>query len=49
MALLNAVNRGILTLEDAVSIYGLSVEELASWQQGLARHGFKGLWATRRS
>lgn len=48
LALLNSVNRGILTLEDAGSIYGLTVEELVSWQQGLARQGLKGLFATRR-
>lgn len=46
-AVVSAVRRGLLTLEDACSRYRLSVEEFTSWQRLIERHGLPGLRTTR--
>lgn len=42
-----AVEGGLLTLREACQRYSLSVEEFASWQRSMERHGLAGLRATR--
>jgi hypothetical protein len=42
-----AVRAGLLTLEDACSRYGLTVEEFLAWQHLVDRHGLSGLRSTR--
>ena len=46
-ALLAAIRRGELTLEEARKRYSLSVEELAAWERDFDQHGIYGLRATR--
>jgi Protein of unknown function (DUF1153) len=46
-AVVTAVRRGALTLEDACKRYRLSVEEFTSWQRLIERHGLPGLRTTR--
>ncbi len=41
------VRAGLITLEDACLRYKLSIEEFASWQQLIDRHGLRGLRVTR--
>ena len=41
------VRTGLLTVEDACQRYGLSVEELASWQRLIDKYGVRGLKATK--
>ena len=42
-----AVQGGLLTFEEACERYGLSLEELASWERNVDRSGMKGLRVTR--
>lgn len=42
-----AVNGGLLTIAEACARYGLTLEELASWQRAIEREGMAGLRATR--
>lgn len=42
-----AVNGGLLTMREACERYGLTLEELASWQRAIDREGMPGLRATR--
>ncbi|MED5547133.1 MULTISPECIES: DUF1153 domain-containing protein [Novosphingobium] len=42
-----AVNGGLLTIPEACERYGLTLEELASWQRSIEREGMAGLRATR--
>ncbi len=42
-----AVTGGLLTPEEACGRYGLSAEELSSWQSAYQRHGVGGLRVTR--
>jgi hypothetical protein len=42
-----AVLGGLLSLEEACSIYGLSFDEFRSWQKSLNRYGLAGLKTTR--
>jgi hypothetical protein len=42
-----AVNGGLLTIQEACDRYGLTLEELASWQRAIDREGMPGLRATR--
>ncbi|CDO37467.1 MULTISPECIES: DUF1153 domain-containing protein [Novosphingobium] len=42
-----AVNGGLLTATEACERYGLTLEELASWQRAIEREGMPGLRATR--
>ena len=46
-ALIGAIRRGGITLEQARRLYALSVEEIRSWERQLERHGLHGLRATR--
>ena len=41
------VRSGLISLEDACARYTLSVEEFASWERLIDRHGLRGLRATR--
>ena len=42
-----AVRGGLLSLEEACARYGLTTEELLSWERAVERHGLPGLRATR--
>ena len=42
-----AIGNGILTIAEACKRYGLTLEELASWQRAVEREGMPGLRATR--
>jgi hypothetical protein len=46
-AVVAAVARGVLTLEEACARYRLSVEEFTSWQRLIQKHGVAGLRTTR--
>lgn len=46
-AVVDAVRKGMLTLDDACRHYNLSQEEFNSWQRLIDRHGPRGLRATR--
>jgi len=46
-AVVNAVNTGVLTLDEACARYKLSIEELHAWQSLVERHGPPGLRVTR--
>jgi hypothetical protein len=41
-----AVQAGLLTIDEALARYKLSLEEFAGWQRGLYRHGLRGLQIT---
>lgn len=45
-AVVAAVNGGLITAEEACARYQLSMEELDSWRQAVARHGTKALRVT---
>jgi len=42
-----AVRGGLLSLEEACSRYGLTVEEFLSWQRSIKDYGLAGLRSTR--
>jgi transposase-like protein len=42
-----AVERGLLSTHEACQLYGLTVEELLSWQNSLQRHGYDALKTTQ--
>lgn len=42
-----AVNGGLLTLDEVLERYSLSLEEFAGWQRSLDRSGMDGLRVTR--
>lgn len=42
-----AVEGGLLSIAEACDRYGLTLEELASWQRAVDREGMPGLRATR--
>ena len=42
-----AVNGGLLTIDDVLERYGLTLEEFASWQRAVDRSGMQGLRVTR--
>jgi hypothetical protein len=46
-AVVTAVRRGVLSLDEACARYRLSVEEFTSWQRLIERHGMAGLRTTR--
>jgi transposase-like protein len=46
-AVLAAVRSGAISIEEACRRYGLSDEELLSWQRAFDSHGLPGLRATR--
>jgi hypothetical protein len=41
-----AVQAGLLTLDEALLRYRLTLEEFTSWQRALYRHGLRGLQIT---
>ena len=41
-----AVNGGLLSVDEACDRYGLTLEELASWQRAIERSGMRGLRVT---
>ncbi len=42
-----AVNGGLLTIDEVLERYGLTLEEFAGWQRAVDRSGMKGLRVTR--
>ncbi len=44
-AVVDAVSKGLLALEDACECYALTVDEFRSWQETVDRHGVVGLTA----
>ena len=42
-----AVNGGLLSIDDVLERYGLTLEEFASWQRAVDRSGIQGLRVTR--
>ena len=42
-----AVNGGLLTIDEVLERYNLTLEEFASWQRAMDRSGMKGLRGTR--
>ncbi len=42
----SAVQGGLLTLDEALARYKLTVEEFTGWQRALYRHGLRGLQVT---
>lgn len=45
-AVVQAVDAGLITAEEAMETWGLSEEELDSWRRAVARHGAPALRAT---
>ncbi|GIX14264.1 MAG: hypothetical protein KatS3mg118_2223 [Paracoccaceae bacterium] len=45
-AVVAAVNGGLISAEEACERYSLSLEELESWRQAVARHGTRALRVT---
>jgi transposase-like protein len=46
-AVVQAVRRGVLSLDEACRRYILSPEEFAAWERAIDRHGIHGLRVTR--
>ncbi|NCP19558.1 MAG: DUF1153 domain-containing protein [Erythrobacter sp.] len=42
-----AVNGGLLSIDEVLERYGLTLEEFASWQRAVDRSGMQGLRVTR--
>jgi hypothetical protein len=42
-----AIRGGLLTIDEACARYGLTLDEIMTWQDRIARHGLRGLRATR--
>jgi Protein of unknown function (DUF1153) len=42
-----AVSGGVLSIEEACKLYGLTAEELHGWQCAIYRYGYNGLRVTR--
>src|SRR5580765_3692056 len=42
-----AVNGGLLSVDEACDRYGLTLEELATWQRAVERSGMRGLRISR--
>ncbi len=45
---LQAIEQGLISADDARKRYRLSIEELAEWQTSFARGGFGALLVTKR-
>ena len=45
-AVVQAVDAGLITADEALSLWSLSHEELESWRGAVLRHGVAGLRAT---
>ena len=43
----DAVERGLLTIAQACEQYGLTLQEFVSWQSAIARSGVEGLRVTK--
>ena len=43
-----AVNGGLLTIDEVLERYNLTLEEFAGWQRAVDRSGMQGLRVTRR-
>ena len=43
----SAVQAGLLTLDEALNRYKLTLEEFTGWQRALYRHGLRGLQITQ--
>ena len=43
-----AIRRGLISREEACGRYGISSEELLSWEERLEQHGIDGLRTTRQ-
>jgi hypothetical protein len=41
------VRGGLLSVDDALTRYGLTSEEFQAWQRSIERHGMAGLRTTR--
>ena len=46
-AVVKAVAAGLISEEEALARYSLSVEELDSWRRAISSHGIKALKATK--
>jgi hypothetical protein len=46
-AVVQAVDAGLITPDEAMATWALSEEELASWRAAVARHGIAALRTTR--
>jgi hypothetical protein len=46
-AVVDAVRRGTMNIEDACRHYMLSIEEFAAWERAIEAHGVPGLRVTR--
>ena len=44
-----AVRGGLITIDDALARYNLTIEEYASWERAMMRHGLSGLRTTQTS
>jgi len=42
-----AISGGLISVDDVLNRYGLSVEELSSWQRSFEKFGMAGLRTTR--
>lgn len=45
-AVVTAVEAGLINIEEACKMYGLSSEELESWREAMLKHGARALRAT---
>lgn len=45
-AVVRGVNAGLITISEALEMYGLSQEEFSEWQTAVAAHGEQALKAT---
>jgi hypothetical protein len=45
---LSTIRSGEITLQQACSLYAISIEELTAWEEAFRRSGPEGLYATRR-
>jgi hypothetical protein len=45
-AVVNAVDHGLISEDEACETWGLSVEELEGWRRAVSRHGIAALRAT---
>lgn len=41
--IVSAVESGLMTIDEVIELYGLSIEEFASWQRAMDRAGVAGL------
>ena len=46
MAVVRAIEHGLISKDEAISRYSLSLEELDAWQSAVERHGENALKAT---